>query len=471
MCLRKTLIILVPFLDRTLGFLLLFPSSRSRGSKIWQTKTAVHDDVDLAESSIQIVDRVEEDSRFLCDPSVKEWRNLVSEGDTENFNLIRQETMAKLSDCMRGQLDRAYWSSSALRSLFFGLNALGSNLLVESGSSLLSQMDRTFRVYELLKCYEQELEFVKMGTLKYPWDFVTQENRVQLDHRQANPIFFLPQSLTLLQEARDILRRRKELKGRPSEIWLDREATEMYPNYYLNDFHYQTDGWLSSESADRYELSSEAIFIGSQDVMQRQTIVPIVRYDTPKSILEVACGTGRFATFLRDQFPLANYTLTDLSPFYLKKAQENDEYWRRYRGQASASEEGTENIPVPARVVQANAESLSFPDNSFDCVVCVYLFHELPVPARRKAAQEMARVVRPGGQVVLSDSIQVGDRDEFGRVLEKFTNFNEPHYVSYVYDDLGKYFEEAGLKNGEKLVNSRTKTLSFTKGKARYFPL
>ena len=39
-------------------------------------------------------------------------------------------------------------------------------------------------------------------------------------------------------------------------------------------------------------------------------------------------------------------------------------------------------------------------------VTCVYLFHELPGDVRRAVAAEMARVLRPGGLVVLVDSIQ-----------------------------------------------------------------
>lgn len=43
--------------------------------------------------------------------------------------------------------------------------------------------------------------------------------------------------------------------------------------------------------------------------MQRQTLVPLSgltgRDGAPPRILEVACGTGRFATFVRDNFPTA----------------------------------------------------------------------------------------------------------------------------------------------------------------------
>ena len=52
--------------------------------------------------------------------------------------------------------------------------------------------------------------------------------------------------------------------------------------------------------------------------------------------------------------------------------------------------------------------TVSFSDRGEDCaqVTCVYLFHELPAGVRRAVAAEMARVLRPGGLVVLVDSVQ-----------------------------------------------------------------
>lgn len=51
-------------------------------------------------------------------------------------------------------------------------------------------------------------------------------------------------------------------------IWLQ--------DYYQDvNFHYQTDGWFSSDSAKVYEASTESLFLGRQDAMQRSTLVPI----------------------------------------------------------------------------------------------------------------------------------------------------------------------------------------------------
>jgi ubiquinone/menaquinone biosynthesis C-methylase UbiE len=230
---------------------------------------------------------------------------------------------------------------------------------------------------------------------------------------------------------------------------------------------------MSTDSANVYETSTETLFLGRQDSMQRTSLPPLVSLaekfadekSRPMRVLEVACGTGRFMTFVRDNLPLdTEYTASDLSPFYLEKASDNDSYWRKTRedDENKASTSSTTAI-APATLVQAQAESLPFEDGSFDAVVCVYLFHELPREIRARAAAEMARVVAPGGTVVLTDSIQKGDRPSLDTGLPNFKKMNEPYYVDYVNDNLGGHFEAMRLIPNTKIVRSTTKSLSFFK--------
>src|SRR5579859_949314 len=60
-----------------------------------------------------------------------------------------------------------------------------------------------------------------------------------------------------------------------------------------------------------------------------------------------------------------------------------------------------------ARFEQGDAERLAAPDGSFDAVICECAF--CTFPDKRAAAAELARVLRPGGRVGLSDLTRAGE--------------------------------------------------------------
>lgn len=446
-----------------------------------------------------------ENAVFQCDPSIDFWRTFPTNKSNED-NLRRlQEILSKNvlarnkgADGRSTAIQRAYWVSHVLRTGYFTMNAALSSILATEWQNQRDDNSNTFRasnlvsggaatrlLLETMHVYEQDYKRIQAGILKYPWDAAirvdpnkkknkngrpsTTSRLAWNPHKQLNPLFALQETLRTARESMAIMSRRNQ--GTSEGVWVENPQRDLYPEYYLNDFHYQTSGWMSSASANQYEASTEMLFLGRQDAMQRQTLVPTVPHfvkATPASILEVGAGTGRFATFTRDLYPSASMTVTDLSPFYLEKARENDDYWRSFRG-VHAMEEATgqKGEPLPARFVQANAESLPFADESFDLVTCVYLFHELPEDARRKAASEMVRVVKPGGMVVLTDSLQAGDRPALDASLGNFERLNEPHYKNYIACQLHELFE--GLECDKKYMASNTKTLSFIKPKQQAY--
>ena len=77
-------------------------------------------------------------------------------------------------------------------------------------------------------------------------------------------------------------------------------------------------------------------------------------------------------------------------------------------------------------------------------VLSVYLFHELPPEVRREAAKEFARVLKPGGLLILTDSVQLGDRSHMDKNLGLFGDFNEPFYRTFIAEDFGKMFMDVG---------------------------
>ncbi|AFY81727.1 class I SAM-dependent methyltransferase [Oscillatoria acuminata] len=214
--------------------------------------------------------------------------------------------------------------------------------------------------------------------------------------------------------------------------------TTRYPAYYLQNFHHQTDGYLSENSANLYDLQVELLFNGSADAMRRRILAPLKRSlntwpaipQNQLRILDVACGTGRTLKFLRGMLPKAALFGIDLSPAYLRKANEI-----------------LSQIPgeLP-QLSQANAEEIPYRDDYFHGVTSVFLFHELPAHARQTVINECFRVLKPGGSLTLCDSIQVSDSPELKEVMENFPQiFHEPYYRNYIQDDLVQRLETAGF--------------------------
>ena len=205
------------------------------------------------------------------------------------------------------------------------------------------------------------------------------------------------------------------------------------PDYYRQNFHFQSDGWLSERSAALYDTQVEVLFTGSADVMRRRALRPIAEWMAGRNQrslrgLDVGCGTGRLLAFLHQAWPGLKWTGLDLSPPYLAEA-------RRLIGDTAR-----------VKLIEGAAEKLPFEDASLDLVVSSFLLHELPAEIRGKALAEMARVLRPDGLVVVVDSIQRGDHAAWDGLLDLFPHyFHEPYYADYVGGRLSDWAADSGL--------------------------
>ncbi len=221
---------------------------------------------------------------------------------------------------------------------------------------------------------------------------------------------------------------------------------EGYPRYYLQNFHHQTDGYLSDSSANLYDLQVDLLFNGVADSMRRRILAPLKEGlknfssipDYQIKVLDVACGTGRTLKNMRTTLPKASLFGVDLSPAYLRKANQ-------------LLSENPRELP---QLSHANAEDLPHPDNFFHGLSCVFLFHELPGFARQQVIDECFRVTKPGGIFIICDSMQLSDSPEFEVMLNNFSvMFHEPYYQDYVRDNLGERLEKAGFELIETQVH------------------
>jgi ubiquinone/menaquinone biosynthesis C-methylase UbiE len=231
---------------------------------------------------------------------------------------------------------------------------------------------------------------------------------------------------------------------------------QTYPDYYLQNFHHQTDGYLSDHSASLYDLQVEILFNGTAEPMRRRVLKPLVQglrafADRPASslrVLDVATGTGRTLRQVRAALPQAQLVGLDLSPAYLRQAN-------RWLSQLPSE------LP---QLVQGNGEAMPFAEGSMQAVTCVFLLHELPGEARQNVLNDCYRVLESGGTLVLADSVQLDDSPQFETVMDNFRRvFHEPFYRDYIGDDIEARLKAAGFQGIRAESHLMTRVWSATK--------
>ena len=217
----------------------------------------------------------------------------------------------------------------------------------------------------------------------------------------------------------------------------DKEAREYMrdvPDYFQRNYHFQTGGYLTKRSAELYEHQVEILFSGAADAMRR-LILPMMRAHFPYTegeglhFLEVAAGTGRLTRFVKLMFPKAKITVMDVSHPYLKQAQQNLAGFKRLD------------------FVQGDAADLPFKDAQFDAVFSCFLFHELPMPERKRVLAEGYRVLKNEGFYGFVDSVQAEDKKDFEFALKQFpVDFHEPFYKNYTQNPMEGLLQAAGFQ-------------------------
>lgn len=212
------------------------------------------------------------------------------------------------------------------------------------------------------------------------------------------------------------------------------------PEYLSRNYHFQSDGYFSEESARIYEQQVEILFSGTAGPMRRiliQKIKEAQSFSRPLRILEIGAGVGTATIDFAKSFKFSSYVVSDVSGQYLEVAK------RRLRGSFE--------------FVKTKAEELPFNEGEFDLVFSVYLFHELPRSVREKVLKESYRVLKKGGILATCDSIQRDDDPLLNQVLDGFPlDYHEPFYKDYTLWNATLSMETIGfsrIKSDHKLLS------------------
>eukprot|EP00750_Incisomonas_marina_P009045 INCI15783.2.p1 GENE.INCI15783.2~~INCI15783.2.p1 ORF type:complete len:327 (-),score=69.71 INCI15783.2:21-872(-) len=175
--------------------------------------------------------------------------------------------------------------------------------------------------------------------------------------------------------------------------------------------------WVNRSSVTTQQLMDKVLRKMHQ---QAGPILPTTR------ALDVATGTGIFA---RSLLPYcAEVVGLDATQAMLDLAV-----------QKTAETDGGEK----AFFLLGDASAMPFPDGCFDLVTSRLAIHHFPEPSQQ--VKEIARVVRPGGRVVLVDIVSP-DNEEIGALLNKLETLRDPtHTKSLTVAGLQSLLANEGL--------------------------
>jgi ubiquinone/menaquinone biosynthesis C-methylase UbiE len=141
-------------------------------------------------------------------------------------------------------------------------------------------------------------------------------------------------------------------------------------------WRYDLHGWLTD------------IFVFRGKVRElRQKTANLAQLQPGEKVLDVGCGTGTLAIEVARRVGRAGH-VAGIDPGAQQIAHARAQAARR-------------NLPIDFQI--GVIEQLPFPDQTFDVVFSTLMMHHLPAPLKRQGLAEIARVLKPGGRLVIAD--------------------------------------------------------------------
>lgn len=146
-----------------------------------------------------------------------------------------------------------------------------------------------------------------------------------------------------------------------------------------NHFRYISDYYKNKDIAEKYDEQRFSSFSGRLfNGLEKHCIAKLIRFlkkkYSIKSILDIPCGTGRITELAaKERLTVSG---ADISEEMIKVAQKRLS--------------GFENVTYQI----TDIKNMAYPDNYFDCVICIRLFHHLDFNDRVAILKELTRVTK-----------------------------------------------------------------------------
>ncbi len=178
-----------------------------------------------------------------------------------------------------------------------------------------------------------------------------------------------------------------------------------------------------------------AILFGQYENLMQKTLAQVERKPGAR-LLQLTCVYGK------------------LTPSLLQSTDDEVHLCDVAVGQLDLARRKTETASDRCYLARMNAESLAYADDSFDQVIVFFLFHELPPEARQHVYNEIARVVRRGGSVLVTEYAATPARHLLYRFppTRRVLGHLEPFLPGFWREDVGGKLGTALQKQGKVLV-------------------
>ncbi|MGI8690547.1 MAG: class I SAM-dependent methyltransferase [Thermomicrobiales bacterium] len=139
-----------------------------------------------------------------------------------------------------------------------------------------------------------------------------------------------------------------------------------------------------------YDVVTRVVFplmLGHREQTFRRKIADMARLQPGERVLDVGCGTGTLALVARERVGETGRVCgIDPAPKQIAYARHK------------AAQRG---LPIDFQI--GVIEEIAYPDRSFDVVLSTMMMHHLTEDLKRRGLAEIARVLKPGGRLLILD--------------------------------------------------------------------
>jgi ubiquinone/menaquinone biosynthesis C-methylase UbiE len=205
--------------------------------------------------------------------------------------------------------------------------------------------------------------------------------------------------------------------------------------YYLARYYWWAYLWQKSIWFFDHQRIINTILFGQYEKLLHTTLAQTETRPGAR-LLQLACVYGKFTPSLLCHSN-SEVHVCDVASAQLRLAQNK-----------------TAQLDCFCHMTRTNAEALAYANNAFDQVIVFFLFHELPPEARQNVYAEIARVVKPGGSVLITEYAPSPDTHWLHRLppTRWLLGRLEPFLPDFWNEDVSRQLQLSLSKHGKCLA-------------------